>query len=102
MHSILPEKTLIPKTKNSIAISCFTKSSMVVTQDGEVYGFGTNLKGRLGLPKEEDYKIPTQVPNLVNIVQIDSGYFHSLAVDSAGNAWSSGQGTYGELGRNSL
>ena len=87
---MLPEKSLIPKGKNPVQISCFTVASMVLTDDGQVYSFGSNNRGRLGLPKDEDYKIPTQVPLLVNIVQIDSGYFHSLALDSRGQAWSVG------------
>lgn len=39
------------------------------------------------------------MPVLVNIVKIDAGYFHSLALDREGQAWSAGSGLHGELGR---
>ena len=70
------------KTKtNLVQITCYTKCSMFVTSNGEVYGFGSNSRGRMGLASDSDFELPTQVPNLVNIVRIESGYFHSLALD---------------------
>ena len=66
-----------------------------------MYGFGSNTKGRMGFEGEgdEDILFPKEIPGLVNIVKVNCGYWHSLALDANGQAWSAGYGGYGELGR---
>ena len=46
-----------------------------------------------------DIEHPTLIPSLVNILKVECGYWHSLALDANGQAWSAGYGAYGELGR---
>ena len=86
--------------KGVVAISCYSLSSLSLNDQGQVFGFGNGSRGRIGLGEGNDQvKIPTQVKELVNIVQISAGTFHSLALDSNGQAFSTGCNNYGELGR---
>jgi alpha-tubulin suppressor-like RCC1 family protein len=81
---ILP--TLIPKMKNITKISLYSNYSLCLNKEGHVFGFGSNFKGRMGFSSniQDQVFIPLQVPVLVNIVKIDAGYFHSLALDREG------------------
>ena len=73
---------------------------MVLDDKGQVFGFGNATKGRVGLKDGgEKVQIPTQIKELINIVQISAGVFHSLALDAQGQAFSTGCNNYGELGR---
>lgn len=44
-------------------------------------------------------RIPVQIKNLKNIVQISAGYGHVLALDEDGVVWSFGCNTFNQLGR---
>ena len=45
------------KIKNVTQISCFSNFSMCLDSNGKVYGFGSNLKGRIGLEERVDDEI---------------------------------------------
>ncbi len=73
---------------------------------GEVWGWGTNSHGQLGLepkyPTSEvlsPTKIAIPVATGVTIKQVSSAYDSVLALDSAGNVWSWGRYGDGQLGR---
>ena len=73
---------------------------MCLSNEGEIYGFGNNKKGRIGV--DEDFvSIPKKVKNLINIVRVTCGDWHSLALDSSGNVFSTGGNNSGALGLNS-
>ena len=91
----------VSKAKHITQISCFSNYSLCLDQRGNVFGFGSNLKGRLGLEDktDDDVEYPRQITSLKSIVKIECGYWHSLALDKSGQAWSAGYNTHGELGR---
>lgn len=101
--------SMIQKLPSTKQICCFTNFSMILTEEGNVYSFGSNHKGRLGLgppksdgpqkPDESDYFTPQLVPLIKNIVKIECGVWHSIALDQTGQAFSAGYNGYGELGR---
>lgn len=72
---------------------------------GEVWGWGTNSYGQLGIQPKSPYEVlpPTKiaipVATGVTIKQISSVYDSVLALDSAGNVWSWGRDGEGQLGR---
>lgn len=69
-----------------VQISCFSNYTMELDNKGNVYGCGSNLKGRMGIEDKVDDEIefPVQIKCLVNIQKIDCGYWHSLALDQNG------------------
>mmetsp|Transcript_7790 Transcript_7790/g.9391 ORF Transcript_7790/g.9391 Transcript_7790/m.9391 type:complete len:132 (-) Transcript_7790:698-1093(-) len=96
---MLPKK-LKGNISKVIKVSAWGEFSMALKQDGSVYTWGANARGRTGHP--EDVKMidrPTKVAALKNIVEISAGYWHSLALDNRGKIFSAGNNKDGELGR---
>jgi alpha-tubulin suppressor-like RCC1 family protein len=56
---------------------------LILDDEGKVYGFGSNLRGRLGIEEkvDSDFEYPQHITSLVNIKRIECGYWHSLALD---------------------
>lgn len=66
---------------------CF---AFALTHDGEVYGWGWNRHGDLGMGDDVYRIIPAKVESLKNIVEISCGMNHTLALDKDGKVWSWG------------
>lgn len=62
------------------------------------YGFGKNNTGQLGIENQNSVLIPTLIPELKNIVQIDGGFDFSIARDLNNNIWVLGSNEKGQLG----
>jgi len=65
---------------------------------GNVWSFGDNYKGQLGLGHTRSQYIPVIIPRLSNITQISTGCQFAIVLDSCGNLWSFGANDFGELG----
>src|SRR5690606_7302350 len=65
-------------------ISCGGDHSLVLNEDGQVFSFGTNKCGQLGLGHNKDSNIPELIPNLHHIKQISCGGDHSLVLNEVG------------------
>ncbi len=66
---------------------CF---AFALLEDGQVYGWGWNRHGDLGMGDDVYRIIPTKVESLKNIVEISCGMNHTLALDKDGKVWSWG------------
>lgn len=89
----------IPGFDNIKQISCGDDFTAFITELGELYTFGGNNYGQLGLPGGP-YFTPTRVQDLdgVNIVQISCGLSHMGAVDTQGKVYIWGSGSDGARG----
>lgn len=87
-------------TRKCIAISCGQTSSMAVLDNGEVYGWGYNGNGQLGLGNNVNQANPNRVANLQGtvIVKVVCGYAHTLALSDEGVLYAWGANSYGQLG----
>ena len=67
----------------------------------EVYGWGINDKGQLGLGHRWIVDTPQRLTDLdnCNIIHVACGQQHAVAVDVHGDCYSWGLGTFGQLGR---
>ena len=73
--------------------------NFALDSDGNIWSWGYNSSGQLGNGQSgTNVLIPTQVTNGTRYSQISGGSSHGLAIDSEGNIWSWGRGSYGELG----
>jgi len=74
--------------------------SLAVTDDGDVYSFGSGAFGQLGHDTTAQQNTPKLIDTLddPNIVQVAAGDLHSLAVDADGDVYSFGWGAFGQLG----
>ncbi|XP_047338143.1 ultraviolet-B receptor UVR8-like [Impatiens glandulifera] len=82
------------------AISGGWRHTMALTSDGELYGWGWNKFGQVGVGDNDDHCSPVQVkfPQEQKVVQISCGWRHTLAVTERNNVFSWGRGTNGQLG----
>ncbi|XP_033209361.1 RCC1 and BTB domain-containing protein 1-like isoform X2 [Belonocnema kinseyi] len=86
--------------KKVVAISCGQTSSMALSDVGEVYGWGYNGVGQLGIGNYVNQTSPCKVAGLVGVVieKVVCGYAHTLALSDEGTLYSWGGNGYGQLG----
>ena len=68
--------------------------SLILTNDGQVYAFGNNEYGQLGVKGF----IEISLLNICNISQISAGYKCSLALTDHGQVYGFGLNNCGQLG----
>lgn len=90
---------LLPDVNNIIKISSSFMHLLALNNNGQVYGFGFNNYGQLGLGYISFEEInPSIIPGLNNIIDISAGNVHSLVVDDKGNVYGFGSDKEGILG----
>lgn len=94
------------------AVAAGLEFSLVALNSGKVFGFGSNLKGQLGLPPQGSAfvvcsgaqvctYIPVEAIGLPdNIVVLSAGEAHSFALGSDGQLWGTGDNSFDQLGVN--
>lgn len=90
----------LPNGINVSSVSCMYKHTLIIGTDGNLYGFGLNEYGQLGLGHKENVFIPTKInlPNGVKPTKISVGFSHSLVIGDNGNLYFAGKNDYRELG----
>jgi alpha-tubulin suppressor-like RCC1 family protein len=83
--------TLIQELNNITKISAGHNYCLVLNNQGQVYAFGQNIRGELGLGDYNDRSNPTLIPTLNNIIQISAGNERSYVLDKHGNVYGFGQ-----------
>ncbi|XP_028249007.1 RCC1 and BTB domain-containing protein 1-like isoform X2 [Parambassis ranga] len=88
------------QNKVAVSIVCGQTSSLAVVDNGEVYGWGYNGNGQLGLGNNGNQLTPCRLAALQGLCvqQIVSGYAHSMALTDEGLLYTWGANTYGQLG----
>ena len=79
--------------------------SLVLDEDGSLYGFGDNSHGQLGILESQSNE-PLLLNSIINrmetiptkFVDIDCGLHYSVAIDDQGRVWVWGRNRHGELG----
>ncbi|XP_014524438.1 ultraviolet-B receptor UVR8 isoform X2 [Vigna radiata var. radiata] len=88
--------------KKIVQISAGYNHSCAITVDGELYMWGKNTSGQLGLGKRAPniVPLPTKVEYLdgINIKMAALGSEHTVAISDGGEAFSWGMGVSGRLG----
>lgn len=79
-------------------ISCGTNYCLALTSTGNVYSWGRNGSGQLGLGNKININIPTRVNTLSNIKKVFSMYTQSFAVSADGKVYGWGYGKDDALG----
>jgi len=80
---------------------CSSAFALVMDEAGQVYAWGRNEDGQLGLGDEEDRMVPELVKEITghNIVEIATGKAHSLFLTSEGKVLASGSNDKGQCGQ---
>ena len=85
-------------------VCCGTGHTLAVSEAGDVYAWGWNSKGQVGVDGSETVAVPTMLGSLLGmgIKGVACGAAHSLAVTSSGEVLSWGLGGSGQLGHGDL
>jgi len=86
--------------ENVLAVSISDSTTMVITRYGELYGWGTNFRGRLGDGTTEDRLEPVRIMD--NIIAVSAGNTNTLAICQDGLLWAWGGNGAGQLGIGNL
>ena len=109
-HTIEPNPTptlvsLPGATGGVVQVAAGDNHSLAVTSSGQLYAFGENGFGELGISKHSGTGEPNPTPALVSlpgvtggVVQVAAGNDDSLAVTSTGQLYAFGLNDYGQLG----
>lgn len=73
--------------------------ALYVDDTEEVYGFGRNNQGQLGLPGTDPVPDGTLIPTTSRMVALAANLNHSVALDEQGMVWTWGRNNEGQLGR---
>ncbi|KYM89097.1 RCC1 and BTB domain-containing protein 1 [Atta colombica] len=76
-------------TKKVVYFSCGATFTMAVTENGEVYSWGNNNVGQLGIGKCENQTLPYQISTLsgIVIVKVVCGTDYTLALTNKGDLY---------------
>ncbi|XP_076173074.1 HECT and RLD domain containing E3 ubiquitin ligase 4 isoform X2 [Ptiloglossa arizonensis] len=88
-----------------VQVACGMKHALALTNNGELYSWGYNNEGQLGLGSDTEIEIkPKLVSSLVAvpIAFIACGGYHSIAISKSGSIFGWGQNTSGQLGLNDI
>ncbi|XP_049584355.1 RCC1 and BTB domain-containing protein 1 isoform X1 [Syngnathus scovelli] len=88
------------QNRTVVGIVCGQTSSMAVVDNGEVFSWGYNGNGQLGVGNNGNQLTPCRVTGLQGLCvqQVVCGYAHSLALTDEGILYAWGANTYGQLG----
>ena len=80
-------------------IYCGAYHTLMLKNDGTLWGCGHNSDGRLGLGDKTNRSIFTQITTNANdIKKIYCGWEHTLILKNDGTLWGTGWNSYGQLG----
>ncbi|XP_024882774.1 probable E3 ubiquitin-protein ligase HERC4 isoform X1 [Temnothorax curvispinosus] len=86
-----------------VQIACGVEHSIALTNDGELYAWGSNRDGQLGLGSYTSNEIkPKRITTLaaVPIAFVACGGYHTVVISKSGAVFSWGRNTFGQLGLN--
>ncbi|XP_056650824.1 RCC1 and BTB domain-containing protein 2 isoform X2 [Monodelphis domestica] len=88
------------QNKMVTTIACGQMCSMAVVESGEVYVWGYNGNGQLGLGSSGNQATPCRIAALqgIRVHKIVCGYAHTLVLTDEGQLYAWGANSYGQLG----
>lgn len=86
--------------QNIIEICSGDGHTLALTSNGDVYAWGINEMGQVGVGNEELYPTPIKLNGFdgQKIISISCGFLHSMALTEDGNVYSWGDNEFGQLG----
>ena len=90
-----PQKIDLPPIKQVV---CSGISNICVSEDGDIYSFGFNEYGQLGLGNTKHYNRPQKVKSLKNVDFVQCGRFHTICKTLNNEIYVWGKNIEGQLG----
>jgi alpha-tubulin suppressor-like RCC1 family protein len=83
----------------SEVFDCGDNHVIAAYSDGNLYAWGYNFDGQLGLGDNNDRNVMAEVTGIdIEIIDVACGSFHSVVLDKNGNVWTWGSNESGQLG----
>ncbi|MDR1294268.1 MAG: hypothetical protein LBK59_04830, partial [Bifidobacteriaceae bacterium] len=86
----------------AVAVSSLSNRTVALTQGGQVYTWGSNLYGQLGVGSDTISSVttptPVPFPTGVVVVAVSASERHTIAVTDDGDLYAWGSNQYGQLG----
>lgn len=89
---------VLPSAAFSATVAAGNSHTVVRTSTGDVYSWGLNANGQLGIGSTTSTTLPTQVTTLSGVTAVAAGVSHTLVLKSDGTVWAFGLNTSGQLG----
>ncbi|MDD3654276.1 MAG: fibronectin type III domain-containing protein, partial [Desulfotomaculaceae bacterium] len=90
-----------PSMQGAGKLAMSGRHTLMVGDDGNVWAWGQNEYGQLGIGNNNEQLSPVKIDGLVNVVAVAAGDNHSLALDREGNVWAWGKNNLYQLGNGS-
>lgn len=92
------------KAKNAVDIFCGNHHSFYINKTDQVYSWGLNNHGQLGIGHKENTPMPTLIKALEGhkVQMMAGGEHHSIAVTSEGKVFTWGRNDEGQCGQGDL
>lgn len=92
--------TKVQHFENEIThVSCGAYYTCCIDINGEVWSFGSNVTGQLGLGYPSSYlPYPKKIDFSIEMIEITCGSSHTMCLDRNSNVWSFGYNLDGQLG----
>ena len=102
-NSLIPVAVQMPAGVSFQSIAAGITHTCALTTGGKAYCWGENSQGQLGNNSTTNSLIPVavQMPAGVSFQSIATGYYHTCALTTTGQAYCWGRGYGGQLGNNS-
>ena len=81
-----------------LAVASAPATAMGAEPASKLLAFGFNTHGQLGDGTTTDHPLPVEIAGMTDIVAIDAGFEHSLALRSDGRVYAWGLNSHGQLG----
>ncbi len=96
-----PTKIISVDTRSGItakSVSCGKYYTMIIDMNNNVWAFGFNKYGILGLGNDVNILIPEKINGVTSAKYISCGDFHTVIIDMNNDIFSFGYNTFGQLG----
>jgi len=106
-NSSQPVQVLAPSGQSGflqgiVAIAADNNESFAVDNQGNLWAWGQNTNGQLGIGTTTNTNLPVQVPGISGAVAVSSSQYHTLVLKSDGTVWGWGANTSGQVGNGAM
>ncbi|HPW56369.1 MAG: SUMF1/EgtB/PvdO family nonheme iron enzyme [Thermoanaerobaculaceae bacterium] len=88
----------IPNLDGIVAVAAGYWHSLALSSTGEVWSWGSNMRGQLGSGSTASRTAPAKVQGLPQIAAVVAGEQHTLALSTTGKIWAWGYNNSGQVG----
>lgn len=89
-----PEPKQVPRLSDVYSVAVGIDFVLVLDHVNQVWSWGDNWAGQLGVGSDKPYFKPVEVESLNNIVAVSAFGYHALALDASGQVWGWGKSDF--------